>query len=124
MFEAAMNACAGDWTRALGLFSQMRLLQVSPQLITFSTAITCCSLGSEWSAALHLFHSLASPDLIAFNAAISACEKGGAWQHALQLLQNVHVQTLQANLITYNSALSACEKCQQWQEAIVMFFFP
>eukprot|EP00973_Karenia_brevis_P034680 4785837-Karenia_brevis.AAC.1 len=57
---------------------------LSPDVISFSAAISACEKGGQWQRVAPLLNEMRSrglsPDVISFNGAISACKKGGQWQ--------------------------------------------
>eukprot|EP00434_Breviolum_minutum_P025667 symbB.v1.2.022682.t1/scaffold2025.1/size93651/5 len=111
-----------QWPAALELlFSEMPMVSVEQNIITFSAAISACEKAGEWRSALNILWEMKgrklSADTIACSAAISACEKAAQWEVALQLLCNMQPAKLYASGITYSATISACEKAHQWQAA-------
>ncbi|CAE7263383.1 unnamed protein product, partial [Symbiodinium sp. KB8] len=117
--------------------------ELSPDVVSYSAAISSCEKGGSWPLALQLFDSMRqselSPDVISYSAAISSCEKGMRWQLALQLFGSLSEEKLRPNVICYNATISSCEKglvpdlisysatissCEkgaQWQLALELF---
>lgn len=66
------------------------MVDVAPDVVTFSTAISACADGREWKQALLLLREIpatgALPNKISYNAVIAACGKGHQWKAALGLL--------------------------------------
>ena len=66
-------------------------VQVQPDVVTFSAAISACESSRQWEVALSLFTTLrewqSQLDTITYGSIISACEKGKAWEEALLLFQ-------------------------------------
>eukprot|EP00973_Karenia_brevis_P045289 6274295-Karenia_brevis.AAC.1 len=62
----------------------MRKRGLSPNVISFSAAISACVKGEQWQRVAPVLYEMRrrclSLDVISFSAAISACEKGGQWQ--------------------------------------------
>ena len=91
--------------KTLGLVVAIQRRAMSPDVITFSSAISACEKGRLRQEAQGLMVAIQrqalSPDIITFNAAISACEKGS--------LPEMQRQALSPNVITYSAAMSACE---------------
>ena len=76
------------WECALSLLRRMKESGLSPDIRTYSSAISACEAAGEWQRALGVLQSLMDEaddedppesrlNLYCFNAAISACEKGG-----------------------------------------------
>eukprot|EP00438_Fugacium_kawagutii_P017746 Skav203039 [mRNA] locus=scaffold583:621631:624454:+ [translate_table: standard] len=74
---------------ALDLLQQMPRKQVTPNVISYSSAISAFAKGGDWQMALDLLQEMQTaatpPNVISYNAAISACEKGKHWEMALRL---------------------------------------
>lgn len=93
-YSARDDADAGEpgWWLVLGLMSEMRENGLTPDEVTFSTAVTACGRAGEWERALSLLDEMATerecltPDVVAINAAIDACGRAGQCQQALDLL--------------------------------------
>ncbi|CAJ1396510.1 unnamed protein product [Effrenium voratum] len=119
-FNSAM--AVSDWAAALGLLAKMPSCSVSPDLISYSSAISAAEKGGQWEVALSLLTSVEdmSPDVICYSSAISACEKGSQWRMALLLLTRMGSRKVTPNLISYNSAISACEKAGQDEAALAV----
>ena len=69
----------------------MQVAKVSPDVVTFRSAIDACARG------------------------------GGQWEHALQLLDAMPAENVSLNVQTFISALRACAKCSQWGQALKLF---
>jgi pentatricopeptide repeat protein len=83
----------------------------SPNVITFSAAISACEKGGQWKRALSLLDEMrdngVAPDVIIFNAAILACAKASRPGVALQLFDQLDASQLQANEVSFNALLDA-----------------
>jgi pentatricopeptide repeat protein len=81
----------GQWQKALALLDQMCEKDVTPDVITYSAAISACGNGGQWQQALALLDQMrekdVTADVITYNAAISACEKGGEVSESASLLK-------------------------------------
>eukprot|EP00397_Hematodinium_sp_SG-2012_P032820 GEMP01034982.1.p1 GENE.GEMP01034982.1~~GEMP01034982.1.p1 ORF type:complete len:619 (+),score=163.74 GEMP01034982.1:128-1984(+) len=101
----------------------------SPDVISFSAAISACEKAGEWRAALAVLDTLLGAkfahvqrDRIVFSAAISACEKAQQWQHALRIFDSID----NPDVICFNSALSALAHCSEesdsiWRHTLALF---
>ncbi|CAJ1370904.1 unnamed protein product, partial [Effrenium voratum] len=88
---------------------------VSPDVVSFSAAISACEKGLQWQQALHFLQvqeEAGGMDLVSCNAAISACRK--VWQQALNLLAEMPLKKLQADVVSFSAAISSC----RWELAL------
>eukprot|EP00439_Symbiodinium_sp_Y106_P042942 s5603_g5.t1 len=124
-FGTAITALEGDsWQQAIHLLDLMTDALVSPDVITYSAAITVCGSKSQWQQALQVLAGMHEartvPNQITYGAAISACERGHEWQHAMELLATMYSQKYVPNQIVSSAAISACEKASKWQAALAL----
>ncbi|CAE7763190.1 unnamed protein product [Symbiodinium sp. CCMP2592] len=124
-FGTAITALEGDsWQQAIHLLDLMTDELVSPDVITYSAAITVCGSKSQWRQALQVLAGMHEawtvPNQITYGAAISACERGHEWQHAMELLATMYSQKFVPNQIVSSAAISACEKASKWQAALAL----
>jgi pentatricopeptide repeat protein len=72
------------WQLAVGLFMQMAVQQLVPDVISCNALISCCEKGLQWQKALHFFSSMSlqsvKPDVVSYNAVLSACQKRLQWE--------------------------------------------
>ena len=58
---------------------------VTPDVVSYNPAISCCGKGLQWQMALYFFSLMGlnsvTPDVITYSAAISSCEKVSNWHH-------------------------------------------
>ena len=63
------------------MLDQMRRIGGTPDVISFSAAVSACEKGGQWERALSIFDQMRNagvmPDMISSSATISACVKGG-----------------------------------------------
>ncbi|CAE8591211.1 unnamed protein product, partial [Polarella glacialis] len=105
------TACerASRWQEALLLLFAARsgyLSRLSPDVVTYSSAISACSRGQEWQLAVSLLRTAAEQgialDVIAYSSVLSACEKSPRWEVALELLGEMRsVAGLKPNLVSF-----------------------
>ena len=83
---------------------------VSPEVVSYSSAISAFEKGGQWQQALELFLRMpkakVTPNAISYNATMSASEKGGQWQLALLLFEAMSKSKVPRNVISYSSAIS------------------
>ncbi|CAE7595563.1 EMB2654, partial [Symbiodinium natans] len=122
-FGTAIAALEGEsWQHAIHLLGCMTKALITPDVVTYSSAIAVCGSKSQWLQGLHIlshmFESQILPNQVTYGAAISACERGHEWQHALNLLSSMRGQKHNPNKIVSSAAISACEKASNWQAAL------
>eukprot|EP00933_Yihiella_yeosuensis_P032972 TRINITY_DN26656_c0_g1_i1.p1 TRINITY_DN26656_c0_g1~~TRINITY_DN26656_c0_g1_i1.p1 ORF type:complete len:366 (-),score=63.82 TRINITY_DN26656_c0_g1_i1:18-1115(-) len=130
-------ARAGQWQRSLWyIFEEMPSIDVQPNIVCFSSAITACARREKWQQALCVFNSMAlqsvHPNTISCNATLDALAKGAQWKIALDLIfqgdHHKHYESKSLNsanfdVISYSSALSACAEAGRWQSAVAVLMF-
>ncbi|CAE7517499.1 unnamed protein product [Symbiodinium microadriaticum] len=117
---------AGQWQRALDLFSSMQNFKVRADRILFSAVICACDSGGQWQVALQLFTDMGASklpiDTTSCNATISACGKNEQWQPALALFSSMRLLKVAPDLVGFNAAISSCEKAGQWQLGLGLLY--
>ena len=117
-----MSSCekGHQWQQALQLFDEMPMVQISPDVISYTSIIACCERGARWQVAVNLFASLPnvgiSPNAITYSAAISCCEKAARWQQASQLFDVMLSNKMVPDTVGYNATLTSCERGGQFRQ--------
>lgn len=123
----------GWWECALSLLRRMKEVGLTPDVQTYSSAISACEAAGEWQQALGILQSIldesgnnvpSSLNLYCFNAAISACEKAGAWVECLDIYERMKLRggrSLQPNAVTISSLVLALDRAGQKELAISAF---
>ncbi|CAJ1357427.1 unnamed protein product [Effrenium voratum] len=96
--------------------------RLSPDLVSYSAAVSRCAAKGGWEEALALLASCPGrPDIAILNAAMTVCAEAGQWERALHLL-NVELlrRSLSPDVVSFNAAIAACDKGQQWDLALVL----
>lgn len=100
---------------------------VTPDVVSYNPAISCCGKGLQWQMALYFFSLMGlnsvTPDVITYSAAISSCEKVSNWQAALHLFNEVRMKTYASpDVVAFNvAAISSCGQGFRWQLALCLF---
>ena len=109
------------WEAALSLLRRMQEEGLTPDIQTYSSAISACQASGQWQRAIGILRKMTRkpennvvPNLFCFNAAIAACEKGDAWLEALELFERMKEDSgVKPNFITVNSILIALDRAKQ-----------
>eukprot|EP00913_Durusdinium_trenchii_P007401 g6960.t1 len=111
-YNATISSCAkgAQWQTALQLLDTMLSVEVWPDVISCTSAISACEKDARIQA-----------DATSFNALISSCDKSEEWEMALHLLEEMLQVDLQPDLITYTCLLNCYETARQWQRALELF---
>ena len=115
--NAKLAACA-EWQKVLALYGTSLRAQLTPDLVTYSTAIGACERGEQWLQALDLLvqmKGIRQVDAMAYTATIGACAGGGHWQHALALLEEAGGIRVNPDDMMIASTATACTKATQWE---------
>ncbi|CAE7506162.1 EMB2654 [Symbiodinium sp. CCMP2456] len=118
--NAKLAACA-EWQKVLALYATSLRAQLTPDLVTYSTAIGACERGEQWPQALDLLDQMKGirqVDAMAYTATIGACAGGAQWQHALALLEEAGGIRVNPDDIMIASAATACIKATRWELAL------
>ncbi|CAJ1393978.1 unnamed protein product, partial [Effrenium voratum] len=102
--NSAIRACERAWQDALGLLG----VTVSPDLISFNTALNALASASRWQQALWLLRSMPiKADIVTYSTAMTACARATQQQAALALLAALPGARLRRNLVALNAAVAA-----------------
>ncbi|CAM9800577.1 unnamed protein product, partial [Ectocarpus sp. 12 AP-2014] len=111
------------WEQALSLLIGIKTRGLSPDVFSFSSAMSACDRAGEWQRALEVMDLMlqheVEPSIVSYGTAISACARGeGRWQQALSLLADIPSRGLEANAHAYGSAIRACVVGGQHRRAL------
>ena len=91
------------------LLQEMQTLGLSPDRVTYNTAIAAAARAAQWEQSLRLLDAMraggeaTAPDAWSYSAAMRACDKGGQPSAALRLfeiMQQAGVMLLTLTLTT------------------------
>ena len=95
---------------------------IKPNVITFTTLISCCQRAGRWKRAMQFFTEMEEagvrPDLKAYNSIISACSRGARWEDAWDICSTMRRSGMPPNTRTYNALISACERAREPERAL------
>eukprot|EP00435_Cladocopium_sp_Y103_P057682 s1703_g20.t1 len=137
-FDSAIHACggrSGSWEMAIGVFSQLRVINLDPVQMSYNTAMSALEYRQHWERGLELLEELTAwrpqqricANIVSFNAALSCFRKVSHWQKAVHLLKGIPRicrgispagSQVQADDVTYGTAVSACDHGWQWRWAL------
>ena len=96
---------------------------VSPDIITYTTAIKACARGRQEGKAMELLRAAKDLglelDVYIYTTAMDACAKegGGRWMEtALSLLDEMSENGIKQSVVTYGVAVAACGN--RWERAL------
>ena len=115
-----IGACA-KWQDAIALYNAMLRSRLTPDLVSYSTAIGACKRGEQWLQALVLLAELKGTrqvDAMAYTATIGACAGGAQWQIALCLLAEACSFRVPQDDVIIASAAGACVRATRWELAL------
>ena len=120
-FGACISAYAAAfaWERSVGLYQNLKVYSMQPNLVTCGAALSACERGQNWKLAL-LFVSQTNFKLgpVELNAALTACSSSHVTDRAFALTREMLSSRLQADLLTCNALLTTCSRETRWFEAI------
>eukprot|EP00438_Fugacium_kawagutii_P025537 Skav228464 [mRNA] locus=scaffold1058:380814:381875:- [translate_table: standard] len=93
----------------------METALLSPDVISYSTAISACEKGRMVHEAFQMFDEMTmvkriAPNLISYSALISACEKSSCAAAAGETLSRLIADRLKPDVISFNAAIRAFAK--------------
>ncbi|CAL1163185.1 unnamed protein product [Cladocopium goreaui] len=121
-FSCAMTACKSHWMKVLELFQRMKHLKLTPDVYSFSTALSALAVAGQWQLAVGLVEGMPQaevrPNAVTSGAVLSALAAGAQWQRTLQMLQTMPEAAVMPDTICISSAVNACANALQWQHAL------
>eukprot|EP00927_Polykrikos_kofoidii_P013692 TRINITY_DN15956_c0_g1_i1.p1 TRINITY_DN15956_c0_g1~~TRINITY_DN15956_c0_g1_i1.p1 ORF type:complete len:670 (-),score=120.48 TRINITY_DN15956_c0_g1_i1:280-2085(-) len=124
-YNALISVCShGErWEVALRLLSSMGGT-VSPNAISYTTAVDACVKQAHWATAVALFHEAGDRAVQGYvnlyNATISAMANGCQGDDALALFSSMPGKHLRADALTFTAVSSACEKAHFWERSLTL----
>lgn len=110
------------WEQTIDVMNEMRSHRMKPCVVTYCSAISVCTRGSQWSRALKVLDDMQSalvqPNVVTYNSAIKACGVGLHWAGALEILDQMLVSGVPSNERTHNTLLAVFVKAHLWQTAL------
>ena len=119
-FNILINAMESQWQFGLHILQNAKSWQVTPNMITFNTAICVCEKAGEWQCAISLMEQairhFLRPSIVTLNSCISACQQSSSWTISLQLLEMTKSKfRLCPDRISFTSAISVVSQAGLWQ---------
>ncbi|KAH7667672.1 HCP-like protein [Dioscorea alata] len=110
-FNILMKACGSDHYRAKSLMDEMKIMDLSPNHISWSILINIYGTSQDIWGAIQAFKTMhrfgIKPDVIAYTTAIKACVENENPKMAFILFEEMKRHKIQPNLVTYNTLLRA-----------------
>ena len=98
------------------MLSEMRWGRLTPNVISYSAALSDCERGKGWKTR----HEFLEPDVFSYTATMSARKKCEHWELALRMLTEMRQGQLEPNVINYSAAISTSDSGEQWERALDM----
>ncbi|CAE7029159.1 PGR3 [Symbiodinium natans] len=125
---------AAKWASALQTVQAMcQAPWVSPDVITWSSAVDACGRSSRWEAASQLMRSMRrlrlQANIVVWGALIKAYDRASCWERAVGLVMRMmgrerggrqRSMLPRPNTVALTSAASACAKGQAWRHALAL----
>jgi len=124
-YNIAVGACsrAGQWTRALSLLCGMVQVAVTPDIISYNSAMNA---RRQWKFCLALLTEILSarlwPDAISYGSAIAACKEASQWRRVVAMMCQALRGCVSLQTHVYNMVLAVCHEGERWADAIALFF--
>eukprot|EP00904_Undaria_pinnatifida_P009132 jgi/Undpi1/5349/HiC_scaffold_2.g00630.m1 len=131
------------WEIATGLLREMSKKGVTPNEVSYTSAMIACKNDGEPEEALALLREMSLsasegeeegggnsgdigngkvvPNVIHYTTVMSAfAERGDGWRKAMGLIKTMEASGIAPNTYTYNAGIKACGKDGRWAEAVAM----
>ena len=123
--NACITGCGTEWPTALFMLRQMPSFELTPDIISYSAAITALEEGSQWEQTLRLFEEMRLGDIefddFSYNALLASFSRASEWQHALHVLGEKAASRFPVDIYSCSPAVSACERAGQWQYVLELW---
>lgn len=110
-----------NWREALNCIREIHESGLTPDEISYATAIDACSKALKSKQAIQLFQEMKNdgirPNVPIYNAVMNACARDHQWRKSLNFLNDMQKQGVDPNIVSYNVCLSALEKSKKWNLA-------
>ena len=113
-----------QWPVALHLFLHMRIFFLSPDIVSYNTAINSCSKGAGWKQVLQIFQSQhfgLRPNLVSYSILISSFNKATRWFDALRVFDMMIGREFCPDAVCYAGAITSHERSSNWEAALRVF---
>lgn len=113
-----------QWPVALHLFLHMRIFFLSPDIVSYNTAINSCSKGAGWKQVLQVFQSQhlgLRPNLVSYSILISSFNKATRWFDALRVFDMMIGREFCPDAVCYAGAITSHERSSNWEAALRVF---
>jgi len=102
------------------LVEEMRVKNVSMDIVTYGSAICAAAMKDNWQQALNYLHEMGThrADTICYNSTLSALARAREWQHAAALVDMMDKHSVPKTAVTLNCAIRAHELANQHERGI------
>jgi pentatricopeptide repeat protein len=124
-YNAAIASCE-EWQQALNLLGTMDAHGVSPDAVSYTTAMSACNAAMKWEESLVIWERMMKqseknkrlvPTAHAYGALIQAYSIGRRYVQAVSALREMKAQGIRPTVVCYGSAINACARAGKWERA-------
>ena len=117
---------AGEWQKALALFSGLRNAGGATDAAVYHAAISAAGSAADVALARQLLaemreHLDEAPGLRAYNGALKACERAADWEGAMALMDEMRMQGLAPDRISLTYGVGALGRAGQTRRALELW---
>ncbi|CAK8986357.1 unnamed protein product [Durusdinium trenchii] len=125
--NSAIHACAADhdghaWEQGVMILLGTAEMRVSPDIISFNTAMSACAHCQPQLVLLllrRLCRHRCRPDVVTCSSLIAACSRSSLGHQSMKLMKSMRKRSIEINTYTYATAISACTDWQQAADLVV-----
>ena len=111
-----LMASARHWCSTLRTLGSCLGLQMSGDIVTFSTAISACGDAALWQSAASMFYRHGTRSAVACSAVVKAFRASGQWLLSLA----VGEKFLSRDRGVTNACMGACQRRGLWQASLIL----
>ena len=125
--NVAIASCGkhSQWALALDVLQNMNMLEVVPNVVSYTSIIGACHTAASWTLALHILQqvmgSVLTPDAMLLSAVLTACARCVRWEAAVAILSEMPHFQVDPGVVAYNIVLNSLGKGGDWRKALELY---